>query len=299
MDKALHGIPGVSLKTGFGPGENRGIISFVDSIYEYKDYRDLLRDAYLDRKERNSHVSYRMMGRILDVDASFLVKVMRAEVHLGESSLSGMAKFLKLDERGGKFLESLYRYSRARGAADMKIHYEEMMRIKGVEAQSVKRAQYSFYEKWHHTVVWAMLHCAPDRSAQWYADTMRPRLEVRQVEESLELLRELGFLASDEQGRMVLHARHLESGDPLIKPAVRSFHDQMIGLASRSLESFAPELRDVSGITVAVDKDCLEDVREIVRDARKKIQGRVDEVDVPDRVAQINFQVFPLTEVME
>lgn len=267
----------------------------VENLFDYKDYRDLLRDAYLERKERNTNVSYRMMGRILEVDASFLVKVLRGECHLGETALEGMAKFLRLDARGTRFLTSLFHYSRARKPADMKLHFDEMMRIRGVGARSMDRVQYAFYEKWHHTAIWAMLHCAPDHPAQWYADTMRPRLDLAQVEESLALLEELGLLRQGADGRRILDERHLESGNPLVKPAVRAFHHQMISLAGDSIESFPPDQRDVSSITVAVDSDCLEDVREIVRDARKRIQGRVDEVVRPDRVAQINFQVFPLS----
>lgn len=270
----------------------------MDDLYDYTDYRDLLRDAYRKGKERNSRMSYRMLGRILDVDASFLVKVLRGEAHLSESSLPAQEKFLKLDPRGARFLHALFRYSHARSPAEMKAHFEDMMRIRGVHARALDQVQYAFYESWRHTALWAMLHCAPDRAPEWYAQAMRPPADTSTVLESLEILVRLGLLRRDEQGAMHLVARHLETGDPLVKSAIRAFHQQMIGLAGRSVEECPPHERDISGITVAVDADCLGDVREIVREARKRIQLRVDEVAHPDRVMQVNVQVFPLSGVL-
>lgn len=267
----------------------------MDGLYDYTDYRDLLRDAYRKGKEKNARLSYRMIGRILDVDPSFLVKVMRGESHLPEASLPALEKFLKLDPRGGRFLLALFRYSHARTPTEMKAHFDEMMRIRGVGARALDQVQYSFYEHWRHTVVWAMLHCVPDRTADWYAQAMRPQVEPRDVEQSLAILMELGLLRRGEDGTMQLVARHLETGDPLVKSAIRSFHQQMIELARQSVETFPPEERDISGITIAVDAECLSDVRAIVREARKKIQLRVDEVGMADRVMQVNVQVFPLT----
>jgi uncharacterized protein (TIGR02147 family) len=267
----------------------------VDGLYDYTDYRDLLRDAYRQGKDKNARMSYRMIGRILDVDASFLVKVMRGESHLPEASLPALEKFLKLDSRGARFLRALFLYTHARTPTEMKSHFEEMMRIRGVGARALDQVQYAFYEHWRHTVVWAMLHCVPDRTPEWYAQAMRPQVQPRDVEDSLEILTALGLLQRAEDGTRRLVARHLETGDPLVKSAIRSFHQQMIELARQGVETIPPEERDISGITIAVDAECLRDVRAIVREARKKIQLRVDEVETADRVMQVNVQVFPLT----
>jgi len=267
----------------------------MNSLYSYTDYRDLLRDYYESRKAEGGFMSYRWLGRKLNVDPSLLVKILRNERHLTEDSFPSLQKLLAGTAQEADFIEALYLYSRATQEAEMAIHYERMKQVEGVQATRLSLGQYVYYESWRNSALWALLHTRPNEYISYYAERLHPRTDESQVLESLELLEKLGMLTYDADGKRILTARHLQSGSPLDRALLRGFYHQMLDLAAKSLDEIPAEDREISGITVAADSSCLEDIKEIIREARRKIQRRVEEVEHAQGVYQIGFQAFPLS----
>lgn len=271
----------------------------MDSIFEYTDYRDVLKDYYTKGKQEGRAVSYRIMGKKLKVDASLLVKVLRGDRHLSEESMQLAKSYLKLNPKESDFFEALFFYSQAQNEQEIEFYYSKMKEIAGVEAKRVTLKEYSFYHSWRNTALWALIHIHPRLSIEEYAKRLYPPSTPTEVKESLETLEALEMVVRNEDDSLEVKERHLMTGTPVDKQVLREYYRQMIGLASDSLAGVAPDKRDISGITIALDQECLEDVREIIRDARKKIQMRVDEVKEAQTVMQMNFQLFPLSTASE
>ena len=51
-------------------------------VFEYLDYRDLLKDAYEERKSQLPLFSYRMMAEHLGMDSSYLFRILQKDLHL-------------------------------------------------------------------------------------------------------------------------------------------------------------------------------------------------------------------------
>lgn len=267
----------------------------MNSIFTYTDYRNALRDYYDTQKALGSFMSYRWLGKKLHVDPSLLVKVLRCERHLAEESLPLLKNIFAHNPKESDFFDALYFFSKSTQDNETALYYERMKQAEGVQSTQVSTLQYSFYESWIHSALWALLHVQPNQSIAYYAQKLQPKCTEAQVKNSLDVLQSLGFLKITVDGSHVLCVKHLQSGPPIKKEVLRGFYRQMLELATRALEEIPPESREISGITVAADESCLQDIKEIIYDARKKIQLRVDEVQQAQSVIQISFQIFPLS----
>ncbi|MEY2936365.1 MAG: hypothetical protein RL033_7114, partial [Pseudomonadota bacterium] len=69
--------------------------------------------------------------------------------------------------------------------------------------------------------------------------------------------------------------------------------------AGEALDSLPREERDVSCLTLCVSQAKLEELKERVRAFRQELLRTAELDNSPERVVQINFQVFPLSIAAE
>ena len=72
-------------------------------------------------------------------------------------------------------------------------------------------------------------------------------------------------------------------------------------MSSSSIERDPKESRDISSVTMSIDKESFEDVKEILRECRASVIKRVDSIsdNSTDRVYQLNMQLIPLSTVQK
>jgi uncharacterized protein (TIGR02147 family) len=269
----------------------------MGSLFEYHDYREFLNSYYTERKRLKAHISYRMMGKHIGVDASYLVKVLRGDVHLKETTIPDIIKFCNLTPKESDFFEALFYFTKAKNEKEIQHYYETMQSIRGVDALTLKTAQYEFYNKWYYSALWALLRVEPCMNHKSLGKKLVPKISDTQAKDALTLLEKLELISKDDSGYFRTTDRHLKSGVPIYPEAIKKFHSQMISLADDALYTISRNERDISAMTVALDDDCIEDIKDILQTTREKIRARVDEVTHPTQVIQTNFQMFPVAYV--
>lgn len=89
---------------------------------------------------------------------------------------------------------------------------------------------------------------------------------------------------------------HVTTGEKWHDIAVSSFQKETISLSARAVDDISKDKRDISSVTMSVDRDCFEDVKEILRECRESVIKRVDAIDSDtDRLYQLNMQLIPLS----
>jgi uncharacterized protein (TIGR02147 family) len=73
----------------------------------------------------------------------------------------------------------------------------------------------------------------------------------------------------------------------------------MLERAAEALDSLPREERDVSCLTLCVSQAKLVELKERVRNFRQELLRTAELDNSPERVVQINFQVFPLSIAAE
>lgn len=269
-------------------------------VFDYLEYRELLKEAYDERKLTMPLYSYRMMGERLGVDGSYLFRVLQKELHLPARCMPQAVDFLGLTGRSAEYFQLLAAYQREKRASAKHEILEKALALRDVVRSRVEEKELSFFRDWWVVAVRCLLEVVDGRAnPKELAERLQPKVSEQEVKDALDLLLELGLVKKGPSGRLVLAQTHLTAmGDEKSK-AVRAFQYKVLALAQDSIERFPRGARDISTLTVAIDNQAMSEIREMMRESRRQIQKRVEEVPSPDRVMQIAMAFFPLAPAVE
>jgi len=270
------------------------MVNFLDIA----DYRDFLKAYYERRKKEMPLFSYRMMGEKLGLDASYLFRVLQKKQHLPSHAIPMAKELLGLSGRAAEYFDILVASAQTKDAKKKAELAEQAVALRDVERKSISESELRFLSEWWIAVVRAYIEISGGVvNEHEIANALRPKITEAQVKDAVELLKDLGLVTRLTSGKLKLSNAHLTVSGPDKAKAVRQFQRQVLSLASDSLENVPVEERDVSTLTVAVDAECFEDLREIIKEFRRLVQKRVDESSHPDRVMQLSMAFYPVTKV--
>jgi uncharacterized protein (TIGR02147 family) len=272
----------------------------MKSVFEYLDYRDFLKDFYEEKKSEHSFFSYRLFGSKVGLDASYLAKVLIGQRHISNGSIGKITAFCGLREREADFFETLVHFVKARSHKESKLLFEKLLSQKSVGAKTLLPHQYAFYQKWYHSALRSILEFYDFRGDyRALAQQLSPPISAREAKESVRLLEKLGLIKKDETGRYRMTDAAITTGPQWHSLAIQAFQEETIRLSAESLARHPKNHRDVSTVTMNISAQNFEEIRERINEFRSSIIKFVNEQSSPDRVVQLNIQLFPLTQIKE
>lgn len=268
----------------------------LPQILDYLDYREYLKDYLEKAREEKSWLSLRYLGGRLELDAGNLVKALQKERHLPGRCIPALAAEFGLTARETEYLALLVEFNKASRPDRARELYEQILDLKFIRPAVVGKPQYEFYKDWKPTAVLALLHMGPWRGSEVeIASMLEPRCTPQEVLATLHLLKELNLARLEKGNRWIANESLLTSGEGWKDIAIREFQRQTIRLAERSLERQDPQDRDISTLTVTLGEGDLAKVRELAKEFRRSVLQLASNTPEPDRVYQVNLQVFPLS----
>jgi len=268
-------------------------------IFDYLDYRDLLKEAYEERKLANPMYSYRVLSEYLGLDTSNIFRILQKDAHLPARCQSRALEFLNLTGRSAEYFVLLIAYGRERNAKAKQSILESALALRDVSRRHLDDQELSFYSEWWVVALRSLLEVKGGRAVPSdLARSLNPAISEKDAKTALELLQKLGLVKKASSGRLVLSDLHLAaSGKPSDVHGVRRYQKQILSMASDSMERFDPKLRDISTLTLVVDEHAFSEIREMLRECRRQIQKCVEEARRPNRVMQLAMAFFPLSNV--
>ena len=264
-------------------------------VYSYLDYRVYLQDEQATRKDADPTCTYRKLATLLEIDPGQLTRILRGKCPLPFRFVPVVGDLFAMDRRACAYFEELLRLERARSQDEKHRSQERLAALRGVAVSPVDSARAEYYTHWYHSVIRALLGLGPFREDFTALGQMCiPPITPEQARQSIQILEDLGLVRRDEQ--MVLRPAdaHLTTGDGVSPQVLRNFHDQAIVLARDALEKIPPGERDISALTASVDAKGLAILRDMARELRQRVQTLSHGTRDPDRVFQLNIQMFPV-----
>ena len=259
------------------------------------DYRDFLKDYYDRRKAEMPFYSYRMMGDKLGLDSSYLYRVLQKKQHLPAHALQAAKEILALSGREAEYFDLLFSAAVSKDKAKKEELMAKALSLRDVERHSLQAAELKLLENWWIPAVRAYLDLNGGVvNVKQIAKDICPPITEDQVNEAIEILKEVGLVKKLASGRLALTDAHLTVGGPEKAQAVRKFQRQVLALASDSLDNVPVTERNVSTLTLSVDQSCFEDLGDMLREFRRLVQKRVDEAKNSDRVMQLSMAFYPV-----
>jgi len=267
-----------------------------DSVFDYLDYRDYLRDHYDINKVRSPFFSFRYIAVKTGLDPSFYVKVLQKQMHLSLKSLPPLISFLGLNKKEGDYFTLLVRFNRARQKDEMRLYFEKIIEFRELRTSTLDAEKYEYFSKWYYVAIRELLsYYQFTGDYKTLGAKLNPPVSEAKAKKAIELLVKLGLLRQNELGRFEQSERFITTGESWNSLAIGNFQKEMLGLAIDAVDRLPKQERETSTVTISTSWKGFKAMKERLCEIRKELLEMARVEQDPDGVFQINFQIFPLT----
>lgn len=269
------------------------------SIFDYLDYRSFLKDMFTFRKAKDAFFSYRYFSQKAGfASPNFLKLVVDGKRNLTNDSIGKVARGFTLKKPEREFLENLVFMNQATDHADRNYYYRKMMSVRGYrKVQKLAGDRYDYFSRWYYPVVREIVVMGKGNltSAQ-IGSLLRPKIRPNEAKSALNLLARLKLIQKEaDNGWQPCHG-DITTGPEIKSLVVANFHKEMLKLAAASIERFNAPERDISALTLSIERERFDEIKSRIIEFRKELMTLAGNDENPDQVVQVNIQLFPLTQ---
>jgi uncharacterized protein (TIGR02147 family) len=293
IDKCLQEVKVIT-------GLTEPVISMT-SIYNYTDYRKFLKDRFAEMKEANRSFTYRYLASKAGFKSpGFFTQVLQDKVRLSKRLIPNLSKVFELKPSEANYFELMVHYNQSDSHELKKQFFEKMVNTKKSQVIHVDSDMYEFYDKWYYSALRAVLHYSPfDGDYKKLAKTIVPSISPAEAKKAVMVLERLGFLKKNETGLYELTTKHISTGLDTDAVIINNFLINTLDIAKNAFYQFPKEKRSFSALTASISGPGYEKIKQRINEFRAELVDIISKDDNIDRVYQMNFQLFPLTNVRE
>lgn len=269
----------------------------MKSVIGYEDYRLFMNDYY-QWKKSTSVFSWRRFNKKGGFSSPNHMKlVCEGKSGLSETGVEQAADALDLIGMERVYFRQLVKFCQAKDETEKKIAHSEMMaiacacRVRVLGGESV-----SFYDSWKYPVLWELASIIPKATPLDMCKACGNVFSQEEICNALAFLTRANFLKKTAPNKYEQVDRFLQMSTATVPSQVRSMHKDMASLAEKSIEKYAVEERNFSGVTMGINEDDYALILKELDACRKRIISIASATKKGNRVYRLNLQLFPLTE---
>jgi uncharacterized protein (TIGR02147 family) len=269
---------------------------------DHSDPRSFLQAVYQALKGHDPQYSYQIFSQDLGLGSANAHGMISGKRPLTEKSAQRISAQLGLTGVQKKYFLAMVHEHRAKSRSARESAFTSRLELKSrVLPSELDRAQLAFFEHWYHAAILEMLRLPEcEGRVDWIYEHLSPSIPKQKIEESLDLLKSLSYVAvQEETGKLVPTDATITSGNEVLGLALQSYHRQMLGLSVDALDQLPREKRDISATTFTVSKRLAEQFKDEVIALRKRFLRLSAEETNHEEVYQLNIQLFSLIHKKE
>jgi len=272
----------------------------MPDVLDYLEYREFLKDWFIESKKDNRFTSYRYLGQKTGVDPAWLVRVFQKEGHLNEEALPAFIRLCGFDDRRAEYFRILYRFCKTKAKSSLSELYCRLMELREMEARVLTSPEFMYFGNWACTALRALIGISENTSdLHAVANHLNPPISQKDAHNALEVLKQLKLIEPDGHGGWNITQQIVTTGGEVKSRAVRDFHRRTLELAQESLDRHSIAERDVSSIVFTVDQADIPEFKQRIEDFRRGLLQFAKKSEHANRVYALNVSMFPLSEVVE
>jgi uncharacterized protein (TIGR02147 family) len=272
------------------------------SVFDYLDFRKFLKDYFEEKKVHFPFFSYKYFaGKAGFNNKGFMYNIINGSKKLSTSNILKLCSALGLDKKECEYFRSLVAFNQAKSPLERDHFFRQMEGIKKQPKKPnvwiVRKDQYEFYSKWHHSAIRALVGMHPgQKDPAWFGRLLHPAISAREARRSIELLLRLGFLYRNSDGSFALHNKTISTGQEVKSIALFNFYLQHLALASNILKTAAAAKRRFEGITLGISQKSYEKIVTEFKAFVDKALSIAAEDKEADMIYQCMLQLYPLSK---
>jgi uncharacterized protein (TIGR02147 family) len=266
-------------------------------IYEYIDYRKLLKDLYEERKKQFPFFSYRYIARKVGFSsAGFFANVVQHKRNISSEFIFKFAQVFKLKRGETEYFELLVLFDQAKNHDQKKYYFEKILSSKKSKIKVTDALHYEFYSRWYYTAVREVLDIYKfDGNYTELAKMVSPPITPVEARKAIELLEKMGFIKRGDKGRYQQTEEFITTGYDARAVAITNFLVSTLDLARQAIDRYPRDKRSMSTLTFSCSADGYAQIDDRLKTFRREILEIVRADKNRDRIYHVNFQVFPMS----
>jgi uncharacterized protein (TIGR02147 family) len=261
---------------------------------EKPHYRQFLEREFQARLRRNAGYSLRAFARDIGMQPSKLSEVLRGVRGLSKRTAEKVAKRIRLSPQEEVVFINLIDLHQKRNRVAQRAAEEKLNALAVMDSYGeLNLERFKIISDWHH---FAILELAETDSFESDPKWIAGRLDISTstAMEAIERLLDFGLLKKDKSGN--LKQTHLNLATPSGIPSreIREHHSQILMKADAALHDVDISERDFSAITLAFDSERMEEIRDELKELRRRLGKKIQDRPNKDRVYCLSMQFFPI-----
>lgn len=266
-------------------------------VLQYSNFRVYLRDYYEYKKKTVRSFSYRALAEKAGLSSHAHVKLtIDGKRNITKNTVTKLIQGLGLEKQRAAYFENLVFFNQAQTEDEKHIYYSRLVQASPrSKLRKMDQAQFRIFREWHHSVILEMMSLAGFRPyPEWISKKLNGLVTTAQVQESFQLLQELGLVVKTANGFRQKDPM-LTTDDEVQDMMVKLYHMQMLRIAGSMLSELSSSERDFSALTFSIKRQDFPKLKKQIQLMRKELLDFSAKAGEAEDVVQVNIQLFPLT----
>lgn len=242
---------------------------------------DHMKKVFAERSRKNPSYSLRAFSRSLNMDSSTVSAIINGKRPLTIKTAMKIVEGLQI--KNGAEIQSLISTTFIN---EKKVDTPEYSEIEIETAEAIST--------WQHFAILALLETKNFNHTE-RAISDRLMIPIGIVLDCLSRLEKIGFIVRNKNGNWALSKKNIATPSNIPSGALREGHRQNIMKALQSLDNDPVELRDISGVTIAVSRAKLDGAKKLIMEFRRNLSQYLEDGN-KDSVYRLNIQLVPLSK---
>ncbi len=267
------------------------------NIYEYENYRDFLRDFFVERKRRCSDFSQRSFAQKAGFGShSYLPYVIKGTRNLSPKAVEQVAQALELSEREAAYFRELVGYTQAGSSSEREARFRQMNTIRrNTSFYKLRRHQYKYFDEWYYPVIRELATMGDwHGDYEFLASLCSPNITAAEARKAVEALVEMELIVPD--GGTYVQTDATVVADDLPRHLLCKARTAYMKRAIEASDRLGPDESNFSSATIALTPEQFKEISGMFDWFHRKVVAAAAETSSADRVYQLNLQLFPLSK---
>jgi uncharacterized protein (TIGR02147 family) len=268
----------------------------MDTIFEYSDYRQYLRDLFEEKKRKNPVFSHRVLAQKLGLSTSnYVMLIMQGKRNLNADLRNRMSEVFGHSSSEVDYFKEMVAFAHAKTDTEKNCHFGRMISMrKALNRKILNDAHYEYLSTWYNPVIRELVtHLEWNGDFDALAKAVRPAITAAQAKRAVQVVIECG-LVTMENGTYVQTSPVVTYDMSTASIAVTNFHREMCKRALETLDSPDRDRRNMTGCTLHVSEKTFNLIRDELSRCRAQILAIAEGDDNADCVYHLNLHLFPV-----